>query len=275
MLAGISQVVTGLAIWKPVQFSGLVSLLGGFQSARLIHFLGMAAIVGFLAVHVALSLLVPRTLVAMVTGGPPRCRSAPMRSPFRLTSAPGRRSGRRSAPSSTGSSCCAEPRHRDRGRPQPLPQGGAAARSGHPFPEPEAAMAKLFGTRLSADIARDASRRSVVSVSRETRRRRRPRPVEAIYRDSRSARSTKVRTSPEVGHRPTDLRSRHHRLGRDLRRGAEQLVRGVALEPLSSAASRSARTPAVGKRITLYQNAIESVSTSSAISSTRRGARHR
>ena len=62
MLAGISQVVTGLAIWKPVQFSGLVAFLGGFQSARLIHFLGMSVIVGFLAVHVALSLLVPRTL---------------------------------------------------------------------------------------------------------------------------------------------------------------------------------------------------------------------
>ena len=55
ILAGISQVVTGLAIWKPVQFSGLVSLLGGFQWARYIHFAGMAVIVGFLVVHVLLS----------------------------------------------------------------------------------------------------------------------------------------------------------------------------------------------------------------------------
>jgi thiosulfate reductase cytochrome b subunit len=70
ILAGIAQVVSGLAIWKPIQFSGLVSLLGGFQAARLIHFGGMAIIVGFLVVHVALALLVPRTLVAMVTGGP-------------------------------------------------------------------------------------------------------------------------------------------------------------------------------------------------------------
>ncbi|TGD95109.1 cytochrome b/b6 domain-containing protein [Methylobacterium nonmethylotrophicum] len=70
ILAGIAQVVSGLAIWKPVQFSGLTDLLGGFQSARLIHFLGMAVIVGFLVVHVALSLLVPRTLLAMLTGGP-------------------------------------------------------------------------------------------------------------------------------------------------------------------------------------------------------------
>ena len=70
ILAGISQVVTGLAIWKPVQFSGLTDLLGGFQAARLIHFGGMAVIVGFLVVHVALSLLVPSTLWAMLTGGP-------------------------------------------------------------------------------------------------------------------------------------------------------------------------------------------------------------
>lgn len=70
MLAGVSQVVTGLAIWKPVQFSGLTALLGGFQAARLIHFAGMSIIVGFLVVHVALSLLVPQTLWAMLTGGP-------------------------------------------------------------------------------------------------------------------------------------------------------------------------------------------------------------
>jgi thiosulfate reductase cytochrome b subunit len=62
--------VTGIAIWKPVQFSGLVSLLGGFQSARILHFLGMAVIFGFLVVHVVLALLVPRTLWAMLAGGP-------------------------------------------------------------------------------------------------------------------------------------------------------------------------------------------------------------
>ena len=70
ILAGISQVITGIAIWKPVQFSGLVSLLGGFQSARLLHFAGMAVIVGFLIVHVALALLVPKTLWAIIAGGP-------------------------------------------------------------------------------------------------------------------------------------------------------------------------------------------------------------
>ncbi len=70
ILAGISQVATGLAIWKPVQLSWLVVLLGGFQAARVIHFAGMAVIVGFLLVHVLLSLLAPQTLWAMLTGGP-------------------------------------------------------------------------------------------------------------------------------------------------------------------------------------------------------------
>jgi len=87
ILAGMSQVVTGLAIWKPVQFSGLTALLGGFQAARLIHFGGMSVIVGFLVVHVALSLLVPQTLWAMLTGGP----RLPPRPPARNTQATGAR----------------------------------------------------------------------------------------------------------------------------------------------------------------------------------------
>lgn len=68
--AGILIVISGLAIWKPVQFSELLALFGSFQNARLVHFLCMAAIVLFLVVHVALALLVPHTLVAMITGGP-------------------------------------------------------------------------------------------------------------------------------------------------------------------------------------------------------------
>jgi thiosulfate reductase cytochrome b subunit len=73
MLIGIVQVLSGLAVWKPVQFSELAVLFGDFQGARLVHFLGMAAIVGFLLVHVTLALLVPKTLIAMVTGWPVRC----------------------------------------------------------------------------------------------------------------------------------------------------------------------------------------------------------
>jgi thiosulfate reductase cytochrome b subunit len=70
LLTGVLIVLSGLAIWKPVQFSELLALFGSFQTARLVHFLCMSAIVAFVAVHVALALLVPHTLVAMVTGGP-------------------------------------------------------------------------------------------------------------------------------------------------------------------------------------------------------------
>jgi thiosulfate reductase cytochrome b subunit len=70
ILVGILQVISGLVVWKPMQFSELTSLFYDFQGARLVHFLGMAAIVLFLVVHVALALLVPKTLVAMMTGGP-------------------------------------------------------------------------------------------------------------------------------------------------------------------------------------------------------------
>ena len=70
LLAGVLIVLSGLAIWKPVQFSELLSLFYDFQTARLVHFLCMAAIVLFVGVHVTLALLVPHTLVAMVTGGP-------------------------------------------------------------------------------------------------------------------------------------------------------------------------------------------------------------
>lgn len=80
ILACVNQAVTGLAIWKPVQFSPLVALFGGFQTARVFHFAGMAIIVGFLLVHVLLSLLVPKTIGAMVLGGP---RLPPRRAPAR------------------------------------------------------------------------------------------------------------------------------------------------------------------------------------------------
>jgi thiosulfate reductase cytochrome b subunit len=70
MLVGILIVISGLALWKPIQFSELAGLFGSFQTIRLIHFLCMSAIVAFILVHVTLALLVPQSLVAIVTGGP-------------------------------------------------------------------------------------------------------------------------------------------------------------------------------------------------------------
>jgi len=70
MLVGVLIVISGLALWKPVQFSELANLFGSFQNIRLVHFFCMTAIVAFILVHVTLALLVPRSLVAMLTGGP-------------------------------------------------------------------------------------------------------------------------------------------------------------------------------------------------------------
>lgn len=70
MVVIVIQVLSGLVIWKPVQFSELTFLFYDFQGARLAHFLGMVAIVGFLVIHVVLALLVPETLKAMWSGGP-------------------------------------------------------------------------------------------------------------------------------------------------------------------------------------------------------------
>jgi thiosulfate reductase cytochrome b subunit len=60
--------LSGLSIWKPVQLQSLTALFGGDEAARYVHFFAMAAIVGFVAVHVVLALLVPKSLRAMVAG---------------------------------------------------------------------------------------------------------------------------------------------------------------------------------------------------------------
>src|SRR5581483_4185043 len=68
ILAGVVIVMSGLAIWKPVQFQELTALFGGYEAARYVHFFAMTVIVGFLIVHVSLALIVPRSLRAMITG---------------------------------------------------------------------------------------------------------------------------------------------------------------------------------------------------------------
>jgi thiosulfate reductase cytochrome b subunit len=68
ILAGIVIILSGLAIWKPVQLQELTAVFGGYDAARYVHFFAMAAIVGFLVVHVVMALLVPKSLRAMITG---------------------------------------------------------------------------------------------------------------------------------------------------------------------------------------------------------------
>lgn len=69
LLLGALLVLSGLAIWKPVQLDALVALFGGFDIARYVHFFAMSGLMLFVVLHVAMVLLVPKTLPAMVTGG--------------------------------------------------------------------------------------------------------------------------------------------------------------------------------------------------------------
>jgi thiosulfate reductase cytochrome b subunit len=66
--AGVVIVLSGLSIWKPVQFQELTTLFGGYDRARYVHFFAMSAIVAFLAVHIVVALFVPRSLRAMIVG---------------------------------------------------------------------------------------------------------------------------------------------------------------------------------------------------------------
>ncbi|MGB9117464.1 cytochrome b/b6 domain-containing protein [Bradyrhizobium sp.] len=68
IVVGILIVLSGLSIWKPVQLQWLTALFGGYDAARYVHFIGMSAIVAFLVVHVALAVLVPKSLRAMIIG---------------------------------------------------------------------------------------------------------------------------------------------------------------------------------------------------------------
>jgi thiosulfate reductase cytochrome b subunit len=68
ILAGIVIVLSGLAIWKPVQLQELTALFGGYDAARYVHFFAMATIVGFLLVHIVMAVLVPKSLRAMIVG---------------------------------------------------------------------------------------------------------------------------------------------------------------------------------------------------------------
>jgi thiosulfate reductase cytochrome b subunit len=68
LVTGVVIVLSGLAIWKPVQLWELTLLFGGYEGARLVHFFAMTAIVLFLVIHVIMALLVPKSLRAMIKG---------------------------------------------------------------------------------------------------------------------------------------------------------------------------------------------------------------
>jgi thiosulfate reductase cytochrome b subunit len=68
-LIGIAAVVTGIAIWKPVQLSWLTNALGGFVWARYWHFWAMLLLVVLSVGHVFMVFTVdPYSIPAMITG---------------------------------------------------------------------------------------------------------------------------------------------------------------------------------------------------------------
>ncbi len=68
LLAILLTILSGAVVWKPVQAQALGALMGGYEGARLVHFLGMTAISAFIIMHLALVLIVPSTLLPMIRG---------------------------------------------------------------------------------------------------------------------------------------------------------------------------------------------------------------
>jgi thiosulfate reductase cytochrome b subunit len=68
ILDAVLLVISGLVLWKSVQFPLLRELLGGYETARRVHFVAMGAMVSFVAVHLVMVALVPRTLLTMIRG---------------------------------------------------------------------------------------------------------------------------------------------------------------------------------------------------------------
>ncbi len=68
IVAAFVIVASGLAIWKPVQLAALTNLMGGYEGARVVHFLAMTAIVLFVVVHLTMALLLPKRLLSMIRG---------------------------------------------------------------------------------------------------------------------------------------------------------------------------------------------------------------
>lgn len=69
IVLGVFSVWTGLAIWKPVQFSWLAWPIGGFHYARLWHFIIMWALLAFIFGHLVMVVLHGwSNFVSMFTG---------------------------------------------------------------------------------------------------------------------------------------------------------------------------------------------------------------
>ncbi|HTW86801.1 MAG TPA: cytochrome b/b6 domain-containing protein [Candidatus Binataceae bacterium] len=69
IVIGIAMVLSGLAIYKPVQLHWLAALFGGYDGARVVHFTGLCLLVAFVVSHLVLVASHPREIVKMINGG--------------------------------------------------------------------------------------------------------------------------------------------------------------------------------------------------------------
>lgn len=64
----VMTIVSGFEVWKPVQLQFIGWFMGGYEGARIVHFVGMSLICAFIVMHLALVLIVPSTLIPMIIG---------------------------------------------------------------------------------------------------------------------------------------------------------------------------------------------------------------
>ena len=69
ILFGMVLVLSGLAIYKPLQLYWITAAFGGYDVARVVHLTCLVLLAQFTVMHLVLVALHPRTLVTMVTGG--------------------------------------------------------------------------------------------------------------------------------------------------------------------------------------------------------------
>jgi thiosulfate reductase cytochrome b subunit len=67
IVAIVIAILSGLALWKPVQLQELAALMGGYEGARRIHFAAMTALVLFIVGHVSIALRAG-VVAPMITG---------------------------------------------------------------------------------------------------------------------------------------------------------------------------------------------------------------
>jgi thiosulfate reductase cytochrome b subunit len=69
IIFGLIMVLSGLALYKPVQLHWLTLLFGGYDGARLVHLAVLCLLALFVASHLVLVALHPREFVSIITGG--------------------------------------------------------------------------------------------------------------------------------------------------------------------------------------------------------------